>query len=179
MTTCSCHSRQRSAVAGGASTAAGDASIVLNICKLFERGGFYFSRGGRYDLTSTMQVQCARPPTDRPLGDGAYDKRFLFNAHLLRDLITAATEPLLLPLIQGSVGIQSVVLDERVFELALISRKSRFRAGLRYLRRGIDKEGHVANFVETEQVRLSFRRRPPPSLLQIAPLANALFTILL
>jgi hypothetical protein len=38
--------------------------------------------------------------------------------------------------------------------LALISRRSRFRAGTRYFRRGIDLEGHVANFNETEQILL-------------------------
>ena len=38
--------------------------------------------------------------------------------------------------------------------LALISRRSRFRAGTRYFRRGIDREGHVANFNETEQILL-------------------------
>lgn len=34
----------------------------------------------------------------------------------------------------------------------VISRRSRDRAGLRYQRRGIDEEAHVANFVETESV---------------------------
>jgi len=38
--------------------------------------------------------------------------------------------------------------------LCLISRRSRFRAGTRYFRRGIDKDGHVANFNETEQIVL-------------------------
>ena len=38
--------------------------------------------------------------------------------------------------------------------LCLMSRRSRYRAGTRYFRRGIDHEGHVANFVETEQVLL-------------------------
>lgn len=38
--------------------------------------------------------------------------------------------------------------------LCLLSRRSRYRAGTRYFRRGIDREGHVANFVETEQVLL-------------------------
>jgi hypothetical protein len=38
--------------------------------------------------------------------------------------------------------------------LCLISRRSRFRAGTRYFRRGIDHEGHVANFNETEQILL-------------------------
>ena len=38
--------------------------------------------------------------------------------------------------------------------LCLVSRRSRYRAGTRYFRRGIDREGHVANFVETEQILL-------------------------
>ncbi|OBT72524.1 hypothetical protein VF21_08670 [Pseudogymnoascus sp. 05NY08] len=36
--------------------------------------------------------------------------------------------------------------------LTLISRRSVKRAGLRYLRRGIDEDGHCANSVETEQI---------------------------
>jgi hypothetical protein len=34
----------------------------------------------------------------------------------------------------------------------LISRRSRNRPGLRYQRRGVDEEAHVANFVETEAI---------------------------
>lgn len=41
---------------------------------------------------------------------------------------------------------------EQAFLLTLISRRSTKRAGLRYLRRGIDDEGNVANFAETEQI---------------------------
>jgi hypothetical protein len=37
-------------------------------------------------------------------------------------------------------------------EYAIISRRSRERAGLRYQRRGIDDDAHVANFVETEAI---------------------------
>lgn len=37
-------------------------------------------------------------------------------------------------------------------EYASISRRSRDRAGLRYQRRGIDDDSHVANFVETEAI---------------------------
>ena len=39
----------------------------------------------------------------------------------------------------------------------LISRRSRYRAGTRYFRRGADRNGHVANFVETEQIILADR----------------------
>ncbi|XP_065583548.1 phosphatidylinositide phosphatase SAC2-like [Artemia franciscana] len=37
-------------------------------------------------------------------------------------------------------------------ELTVISRRSRFRCGTRYLRRGVDENGYVANYVETEQI---------------------------
>lgn len=42
--------------------------------------------------------------------------------------------------------------NQRDFLLTLISRRSVKRAGLRYLRRGIDDDGNVANYVETEQI---------------------------
>ncbi|KAK2045422.1 hypothetical protein LZ31DRAFT_464476 [Colletotrichum somersetense] len=41
---------------------------------------------------------------------------------------------------------------EKKFLLTIISRRSTQRAGLRYLRRGIDEQGYVANAVETEQI---------------------------
>lgn len=43
--------------------------------------------------------------------------------------------------------------EETKVELILISRRSRHRAGVRMHCRGVDDEGHVANFVETEQVK--------------------------
>jgi len=42
--------------------------------------------------------------------------------------------------------------SERQLLLTLISRRSVKRAGLRYLRRGVDEEGNTANGVETEQI---------------------------
>ncbi|KAG9242217.1 SacI homology domain-containing protein, partial [Calycina marina] len=41
---------------------------------------------------------------------------------------------------------------EKSFLLTLISRRTVKRAGLRYLRRGVDEQGHAANEVETEQI---------------------------
>lgn len=38
------------------------------------------------------------------------------------------------------------------FDFILISRRSRYRAGTRYLTRGVDGDGRVANYVETEQI---------------------------
>lgn len=39
-----------------------------------------------------------------------------------------------------------------VVDYIIVSRRSRYRAGLRYQRRGIDDDAHVANFVETETI---------------------------
>ena len=44
------------------------------------------------------------------------------------------------------------VIDGKSFKYILISRRQCFRAGVRYYMRGLDGEGHVANFVETEQI---------------------------
>ncbi|KAI9742293.1 MAG: hypothetical protein M1818_004193 [Claussenomyces sp. TS43310] len=42
--------------------------------------------------------------------------------------------------------------NSRTFLMTLISRRSVKRAGLRYLRRGVDEDGNAANYVETEQI---------------------------
>jgi hypothetical protein len=48
---------------------------------------------------------------------------------------------------------QSHIRGHRL-QLCVIGRRSRFRAGTRYFRRGIDRNGHVANFNESEQILL-------------------------
>lgn len=53
-------------------------------------------------------------------------------------------------LIQGYVGaIQGEILGKEV-EVCLLSRRSHRRGGTRYNARGVDDDGNVANFVETE-----------------------------
>ncbi|KPM35967.1 hypothetical protein AK830_g10596 [Neonectria ditissima] len=51
--------------------------------------------------------------------------------------------------VRASIDLRST---ERRYFITLISRRSTKRAGLRYLRRGIDQDGFVANMVETEQL---------------------------
>ncbi|KAG5635471.1 hypothetical protein H0H81_011112 [Sphagnurus paluster] len=61
-----------------------------------------------------------------------------------------------------------VTHDEEVLvDYILVSRRSRYRAGLRYQRRGIDDDANVANFVETEtimRVESGYGLKPPPLL---------------
>ncbi|KAM0285624.1 hypothetical protein ACHAQH_001330 [Verticillium albo-atrum] len=49
----------------------------------------------------------------------------------------------------GSLDLRA---SEKKFLITVISRRSTKRAGLRYLRRGVDEDGYVANAVETEQI---------------------------
>ena len=52
----------------------------------------------------------------------------------------------------GSVEIRTVYAGSRTFKAAIFSRLSCERAGTRFNVRGVNDEGHVANFVETEQL---------------------------
>lgn len=45
-----------------------------------------------------------------------------------------------------------VSVDQTAFAITLISRRSIYRNGRRFNTRGGDSTGHVANFVETEQI---------------------------
>ncbi|XP_028316439.1 phosphatidylinositol-3-phosphatase SAC1-A isoform X2 [Gouania willdenowi] len=116
--------------------------------------GFYFCTD--FDLTHTLQRLANTSPDfhEMSLLERA-DQRFVWNGNLLREL---AAQPELhkfaLPLVHGFIIIRPCRINGKVFEWVLISRRSCFRAGVRYYVRGIDSEGHAANFVETEQIVL-------------------------
>jgi hypothetical protein len=56
------------------------------------------------------------------------------------------------PIIQGYFEHKTCAFDGKKLEMILISRRRHGQAGTRYLSRGLDDEGNVANFVETEQI---------------------------
>jgi SacI homology domain len=72
--------------------------------------------------------------------------------------VDAAADQFVMPMILGFVR---QMVDVRVsagaksewLTVSLLARRSRFRAGTRHWRRGIDGQGNVANFVESEQAR--------------------------
>ena len=51
--------------------------------------------------------------------------------------------------------IEKATINSSAITFGLISRRSRHRAGTRYFSRGIDKEGNVSNFNETEQILIT------------------------
>lgn len=82
------------------------------------------------------------PPQTDETGKESLELRSISHQELLRSYQsseTAKQSPLLRP-------------SERAYSVTLLSRRSTQRAGLRYLRRGVNENGFTANKVETEQV---------------------------
>ncbi|KAK2864692.1 hypothetical protein Q7C36_003846 [Tachysurus vachellii] len=124
-------------------------SMISNV---LNTDGFYFCTD--YDLTHTQQRLANTSPDfqEMSLLERA-DQRFVWNGNLLRDF-TAQPElhKFTFPVIHGFIVMKPCCINGKIFEWILISRRSCFRAGVRYYVRGIDSEGHAANFVETEQI---------------------------
>lgn len=66
------------------------------------------------------------------LNDGEYDDRFFWNKYMIRDIMELDDKAWVLPIIQGFVQMEQCVIGPDCFSLALVSRRSRFRAGTRY-----------------------------------------------
>eukprot|EP00960_Hanusia_phi_P060916 764668-Hanusia_phi.AAC.3 len=59
---------------------------------------------------------------------------------------------ILVPVVCGFCKIVRTKVKSQSCLFALISRRSRFRSGVRFFSRGVDDNGHVSNFVVTEQI---------------------------
>ncbi|KAJ3920013.1 SacI homology domain-containing protein [Lentinula edodes] len=88
------------------------------------------------------------------------DKQFWWNEWLAKPLINSGLHSYILPIMQGYYQSASFHVPDPQessgeglpVDYAIVSRRSRDRAGLRYQRRGIDDDANVANFVESETV---------------------------
>ncbi|KAJ7462751.1 SacI homology domain-containing protein [Mycena galericulata] len=135
-----------------------EAHLLALVRSHLNAGVFLFSYG--WDLTRRLQAQWENREHDasKPFWETA-DDRFFWNKFLQTRLIELTMgnasqnlSPYILPIMYGTFDLRNSVLHGRTLQICLISRRSRFRAGTRYFRRGIDREGHVANFNETEQL---------------------------
>lgn len=139
-----------------------DEDTYLALLKaLIKSGPMYFSYS--FDLTNTFQRQSQLDPSI-PLWKRA-DDRFFWNRFVQSDLIDFRTsgtrhqqgqqsgvDPYILPVMYGMMEIITTRVKSTPLTLVLITRRSRHRAGTRYFSRGIDEDGHVSNFNETEQI---------------------------
>lgn len=119
---------------------------------------FYFSYS--YDITRTLQHNILRER--QALSDGLpaplhpdHNDMFVWNHHLLKPAKAALknTYDWCIPIVHGYVDQAALsVYWGRVVYITIIARRSRFFAGARYLKRGANDLGYVANDVETEQI---------------------------
>ncbi|PWZ02824.1 putative SAC1-recessive suppressor of secretory defect [Testicularia cyperi] len=115
---------------------------------------FYFSYN--YDLTSSMQRQAGLTNKSAPLWQRT-DDRFFWNRFLMERFVQSSQESgqdlsrFILPCVFGFLEVKVAEINGHEFVLGLIARRSRHRVGTRYFSRGIDLQGNVSNFNETEQ----------------------------
>ncbi|KAG1141195.1 hypothetical protein G6F37_008309 [Rhizopus arrhizus] len=127
-----------------------EARLIRQIVDLFSRSMFVFSN--TFDLTNNFQNSYKNKTDTRiPLWKRA-DRRFWWNEHIIQTLVDQSLDEWITPIVQGTIQIEPCVIDGYEFDFILISRRSKERAGMRYQRRGVNEDGEVSNFVETEQI---------------------------
>lgn len=138
-------------------------NIVKYFLSTFNYGNFYFSFD--FDLTNSFQryyeINTKRNERSKM---NAFDSRFFWNKFMLRHF----PDEWKIPVVQGFVRVETCSIEDNEFQFILLSRRSCLRAGLRYEKRGVDADGNVANFVETEQIVIIENPKPSvASFLQI------------
>jgi hypothetical protein len=142
-----------------------DEDNYLSLLKtLIKTSPLFFSYS--FDITNTFQRQAHLDPST-PLWKRA-DDRFYWNRFVSSDLIDfrgglsggygrhssghqPGADPYILPVMYGMLEIKNTSIKGTPLTFILITRRSRLKAGTRYFSRGIDENGNVSNFNETEQ----------------------------
>ncbi|KAM8813064.1 LOW QUALITY PROTEIN: synaptojanin-1 [Rhynchonycteris naso] len=129
-------------------TDSSDEDRISEVRKVLNSGNFYFAwsaSGMSLDLSLNAH---------RSMQEHTTDNRFFWNQslHLHLKHYGVNCDDWLLRLMCGGVEIRTIYAAHKQAKACLISRLSCERAGTRFNVRGTNDDGHVANFVETEQV---------------------------
>jgi hypothetical protein len=82
-----------------------------------------------------------------------WDSQMMWNYFLIKEFYNCVKrKKWIIPIVHGSIDFKNFVYNEKKFTLVLLARRSRQYAGVRYLKRGLNMEGRVANWVEVEQI---------------------------
>ncbi|CAI6653950.1 CIH_HP2_G0042350.mRNA.1.CDS.1 [Saccharomyces cerevisiae] len=138
-----------------------DEARLLNIFKDLDlTKTFYFSY--TYDITNTLQTNILREKlkaVDRcditiPCGITDYNEMFVWNNNLLSPIFACIDTVFdwFQCIIHGFIDQVNVSVLGKSIYITLIARRSHHFAGARFLKRGVNNKGHVANEVETEQI---------------------------
>ena len=118
---------------------------------------FYYSYS--YDITRTLQYNITREREALlngqvgPMEDDL-NSMFVWNNHLLQPIANVLNTPYdwCRPIIHGYFDQAAISIYGRTAHVTVIARRSRYFAGARFLKRGANDLGYVANDVETEQI---------------------------
>ncbi|KAJ8145106.1 hypothetical protein OY671_001793 [Metschnikowia pulcherrima] len=154
------------------STAARTVHPCFEFKKLLSNGSFYYSND--FDLTSLLQARGvnkdklrsgSETPTNAfehtPINVSHYQEQYMWNSFLMEELIRFRSnlDDLAADILSGNRFLTTVIRGfaktvrlggSRGDTISIISKQSWKRAGTRFNARGIDDDGNVANFVETE-----------------------------
>ncbi|SCW03809.1 LAFE_0G18690g1_1 [Lachancea fermentati] len=121
---------------------------------------FYFSY--TYDITNTLQTNLLREKLKAvnradisiPSGITDYNDMFMWNLNLLEPVFPCidTVYDWFQAIIHGFIDQVNVSVWGRSVYITLLARRSHHFAGARYLKRGVNNDGYVANEVETEQI---------------------------
>lgn len=118
---------------------------------------FYYSYS--YDITRTLQHNITKERASMLKGlpcscDDDQNSMFVWNHYLLQPATQALKDPFdwCRPIIHGYIDQASISIYGRTAFITIIARRSRYFAGARFLKRGANDLGYVANDVETEQI---------------------------
>ncbi|KAG2732219.1 hypothetical protein G9P44_004636 [Scheffersomyces stipitis] len=147
-----------------------DEERLLSIFKYLDLGKtFYFSYA--YDITNSLQTNFMRNKraateykfakdniklkNNENFNTFEHNERFVWNNMLLKPVLqnsdTAAYE-WFQPIIHGFIDQAKISVYGKKFYITIIARRSHHFAGARFLKRGVNDRGNVANEIETEQI---------------------------
>ncbi|KAH9804830.1 phosphoinositide phosphatase SAC3 [Citrus sinensis] len=117
------------------------------LCTVDLTKDFFFSYS--YHIMRSLQKNLY----DNQTGQVVYETMFVWNEFLTRGIRNHLQNTLwTVALVYGFFKQATLSVSGRDFKLTLIARRSRHYAGTRYLKRGVNEKGRVANDVETEQI---------------------------
>ncbi|KAJ4952223.1 hypothetical protein NE237_029055 [Protea cynaroides] len=117
------------------------------LCTMDLTKDFFFSYS--YHVMRSLQKNLC----DNQSGQVLYETMFVWNEYLTRGIRNHLKNTLwTVALVYGFFKQAKLSISGREFKLTLIARRSRHFAGTRYLKRGLNEKGRVANDVETEQI---------------------------
>ncbi|KAM6583675.1 hypothetical protein CsatB_010677 [Cannabis sativa] len=117
------------------------------LCTVDLTKDFFFSYS--YHVMRSLQKNMCTSTSGHVL----YETMFVWNEFLTRGIRNHLQNTVwTVALVYGFFKQASLSASGRDFKLTLIARRSRHYAGTRYLKRGVNEKGRVANDVETEQI---------------------------